>query len=171
MKRYQHVVPGLVAAAKRMDRVNGALSREPYSGGQKGEAMREPPMGDSLYHVRHALYELRHEHGKTGGATQIDVLNHLQVRKRPVPSSNIDRVLDRLVELKRAELVQKTDSVTTTRYALTTDGELEDEYMHRRWVLRVFDEIRQPPTAAKIIIATVGVLVGAIVQRGLALLH
>ncbi len=126
---------------------------------------REPPMGDSLYHVRHALYELRHDHGKTMGATEIEILNHITSRGWPVPTSNIERVMERLIALKRAEVLRKTDSVTTTRYALTTDGELEDEILRRPWLLRVFDELKQPPTAAKLIIGAAGLIVGLIVER------
>jgi len=118
------------------------------------------------------MYELRHEHGKTSGATQIEILNHMQSRGWPVPASNIDRVLSRMIELARAEIVRKTDSITTTRYALTTDGELEDEILRRAWLLRVFDELKQPPTAAKVVIGGAGLILGIVVQRlASALLH
>lgn len=113
----------------------------------------EPSMGDSVYYVRRALYELRYKQGKAE-ATRNQILDYIRHRGWPVPGRNFDAAVGRLCALMRAQ------SIGNDVYRLTPDGELEEEEQRRPWRNRLLAELIQPATVAKVIIGTAGLLAG-----------
>ena len=119
-------------------------------------------MGEAVYYVRRALYELRCRKGKEDGASQNQDFDYIRAQKWPVPSvRQFDAATERLRRLGRIRDTSGGDE-NTRLYRLTTDGELEEEEQRRPWAKRVFDELRRPANAAKLVYALVGAVLGSV---------
>jgi hypothetical protein len=131
--------------------------------------MKEPGMGDSVYWVRHALYEWRYREQKEHGATMVELLNYMHDRRMRRPIRNLNVALERLIKYGLASPSDANWKASATRFSLTPDGQLSEEENHKTWRRRVLDQVASPVTVANLIIGGLGAVVGGLIA--LALRH
>jgi hypothetical protein len=130
--------------------------------------MAEPEStGEGIQMIRRVLYDLARQPGwKKAGATEPDIINYALARKWPIPSREFEKVIAQL-EKHSAVTVSHPwgvagQTASETRYALTAQGDLEEEHKRRHFLRRLGDELRKPQTSVDLIKLLLGFALGLV---------
>jgi hypothetical protein len=88
--------------------------------------------GEAARSIRCALYDLRHRPDWTGGATRADIVKHCMTQKTPTPERYFEAAIEQL-DVDKMTISGYHPSVPAVKYALTREGEREEEHERRNW--------------------------------------
>jgi hypothetical protein len=121
--------------------------------------------GEAIQIIRRILYDLARIPGwSLPGASQAEILNYAITHKWPVPSREFEKAIEQLerhgVVTVTHELGVSGGRTTHDRYALTAQGDLDEEHKRRPFLLRLADELRRPQTSVDMLKLFVGFALG-----------
>jgi len=99
--------------------------------------------GEAVRSIRCALYDLRRRPEWTGGATRTDIVKYCMTQKIPTPERYFETAILQL-DADRMTTSGNHPSLTEVKYALTREGEREEEHERRNWRAPFFDELLVP---------------------------
>ena len=88
--------------------------------------------GEAVRSIRCALYDLRHRPEWTGGATRADIVKYCMTQKIPTPERYFETAIVQL-DVDKMTTSGYHPSLTAVKYALTREGEREEEHERRNW--------------------------------------